>query len=324
VDVRYPPIEPYEHGMLDVGDGNQISWEACGNPDGKPAVFVHGGPGSGCSEGTRRYFDPDRYRVIFFDQRGAGRSIPHASDPATDLSVNTTEHLLSDMEMLRGHLGIERWLVCGGSWGSTLLLAYAERHPERVSEIVVTGVTTSRPAEIRWLYGGARRFFPEQWERFRAAAGVPESKRDVDIRELLAAYLRLMNDPDLTVREKAAIDWCAWEDAVISLEANGQPGSYGDRPPKAMLGLVRICAHYFSNYCFLEEDVLLREAWRLKGIPGILIHGRLDLSSPLDTAWDLTQRWPDAELVVVGDSGHTGSDAFRAEWRGALDRFAAR
>ncbi|HEV3170924.1 MAG TPA: alpha/beta fold hydrolase [Actinocrinis sp.] len=150
MDVRYPPIEPYEHGMLGVGDGNQIYWEACGNPDGKPAVFVHGGPGSGCSEGTRRYFDPERYRVILFDQRGAERSIPRASDPAADLSVNTTEQLLSDMEKLREHLGIERWLLNGGSWGSTLLLAYAERHPERVSEIVIVGVTTGRPAEIRW------------------------------------------------------------------------------------------------------------------------------------------------------------------------------
>ncbi|HEU5332973.1 MAG TPA: prolyl aminopeptidase [Actinocrinis sp.] len=320
-DVRYPPLEPYEHGMLDVGDGHHIYWESCGNPRGKPALFVHGGPGSGCRTGTRRYFDPERYRLIMFDQRGSGRSLPHASDPAADMGANTTEHLLRDMERLREHLGIERWLLNGGSWGSTLLLAYAERFPERVSEIVVVGVTTSRPAEIEWLYGGLRRFFPEQWERFRA--GAPESARDGDLYHMLAGYSRLMNDPDPAVREKAAADWCAWEDTAISLEPNGVPNAYGARPPKAVLALVRICAHYFSNKMFLDDEVLLREAGRLKGIPGVLIHGRLDLSGPLDTAWDLAQRWPDAEIVLVMDSGHTGSDEFRAQWRGALDRFAS-
>lgn len=320
-DVRYPPAEPYEHGMLDVGDGQRIYWETCGNPAGKPAVFVHGGPGSGCSARTRRYFDPERYRVVFFDQRGAGRSTPHASDPATDMSVNTTEHLLRDMELLREHLGIERWLLNGGSWGSTLLLAYAERFPRRVSEIVVCGVTTTRPAEIEWLYGGLRRYFPQQWERFRAAA--PEDARDGDLYDLLRGYSRLMSDPDPAVREQAATDWCTWEDTVVSLEPNGVPDAYSGRPRQAALAFVRICAHYFSNKAFLDEDVLLREAGRLKGIPGVLIHGRLDLGSPLDTAWDLTQSWPDAEIVLVNDSGHTGSDEFRRQWRGALDRFAA-
>jgi proline iminopeptidase len=193
----YPPIEPYDHGLLDVGDGNLVYWEACGNPEGKPALVVHGGPGSGCGTRARRLFDPERYRIVLFDQRGCGRSTPHASDPATDMSVNTTHHLLADMEQLRGHLGIERWLLYGGSWGSTLLLAYAERHPGRVSEIVIPGVTLTRRADIDWLYRGVGRFFPAEWERFRA--GVPPAERNGD---LLAAYLRLLEDPDPDVRAR--------------------------------------------------------------------------------------------------------------------------
>ncbi|NUK65425.1 prolyl aminopeptidase [Streptomyces lunaelactis] len=318
MDVRYPPIEPYEQGMLDVGDGNLVYWEVCGNPRGKPALVVHGGPGSGCTDGVRRYFDPDRYRVVLFDQRGCGRSTPHAADPAADMRHNTTGHLLADMERLREHLGIERWLLFGGSWGSTLLLAYAERHPERVSQIVVNGVTTTRRSETDWLYRGVGRFFPEQWERFRA--GVPEADRAGD---LVAAYARLMEDPDRSVREKAANDWCAWEDAVLSQEPNGAPHPYGDRPPAARLALVRIASHYFAHGAWLEEGALLRDAGRLKGIPGVLLHGRLDLSGPLDTAWELSRGWPDAELVVIDDAGHQGSDAMRAQLLGALDRFGS-
>ena len=171
-----PPIEPYDHGMLDVGDGNHVYWEQCGDPDGRPALVVHGGPGSGCSVGMRRAVDPERFRVVLFDQRGCGRSTPHASEPATDMSVNTTWHLVADMERLREHLGIERWLLWGGSWGSTLALAYAERHPERVSAIALVGVTMSRRSDLDWLYGGVGRFFPEAWERFRDS--VPEAERD--------------------------------------------------------------------------------------------------------------------------------------------------
>ncbi len=216
----YPPTEPYEHGMLDVGDGNLVYWETRGNPDGKPALIVHGGPGSGCEGRSGRRFDPDRYRIVLFDQRGCGRSTPHASDPTCDMSVNTTEHLLADMERLREHLGIERWLLFGSSWGSTLILAYAERHPERVSEIVITGVTTGRRSEIDWLYRGVGRFFPEEWERFRA--GTQEYGRDGD---LVAAYARLTESPDADVRAKATADWLAWEDAVISQEPHGIPKS---------------------------------------------------------------------------------------------------
>ncbi|GAA3509680.1 proline iminopeptidase [Streptosporangium album] len=315
----YPPIEPYDHGMLDTGDGNLVYWEVCGNPDGKPALVVHGGPGSGCSTGVRRTFDPERYRVVLFDQRGCGRSTPHASDPATDMSLNTTEHLLADMERLREHLGIDRWLLYGGSWGSTLILAYAERHPERVSEIVIPAVTTTRRSEIDWLYRGVGRFFPEEWDRFRA--GVPEAERDGD---LVAAYARLMEDPDPDVRARAATDWMTWEDAVISLESNGKPNAYSDRPPAATLAFVRICTHYFSHGAWLEEGALLRDADRLAGIPGVLIHGRLDMGSPPHTAWQLSRAWPDAELHVITDSGHTGSDTMRDRILGAIDRFAQR
>jgi proline iminopeptidase len=317
VPERFPPIEPYDHGMLDVGDGNLVYWEACGNPDGKPAVVVHGGPGSGCSTGPRRMFDPRRYRTVLFDQRGCGRSTPHASDPATDMGVNTTEHLLADMERLREHLGIERWLLYGGSWGSTLILAYAQRHPDRVSEIVMPSVTTTRRSEIDWLYRGVGRFFPEAWERFRL--GVPEPDRDGD---LVAAYARLLEHPDADVRTRATSDWLTWEDAVISLESNGRPGAYSARPPHAALALVRICTHYFSHGAWLDEGVLLRDAGRLAGIPGVLVHGRHDMGGPVRTAWELATAWPDAELVVVEDSGHTGSTTMGDHLLAAIDRFA--
>lgn len=313
----YPPTGPYDRGMLDVGDGNLVYWETRGNPDGKPALVVHGGPGSSCEGSTGRSFTPGRYRVVLFDQRGCGRSTPHASDPSTDMSVNTTEHLLADMERLREHLDIERWLLFGGSWGSTLILAYAERHPEHVSEIVIPGVTVSRRSDIDWLYHGVGRFFPEEWERFRA--GVPEAERAGD---LVAAYARLVESPDADVRAKATADWLAWEDAVISLEPQGTLNAYSSRPPAAQIALVRICAHYFSHGAWLEEGALLRDVNRLAGIPGVLFHGRLDLGSPLQTAWELAGAWPDAQLVVIADSGHTGSQIMRKEIVDTLERFA--
>jgi proline iminopeptidase len=312
----HPPSEPHDNGMLDVGDGNLVYWEVRGNLDGKPAAIVHGGPGSSLVGSRGRSFDPDLYRIVLFDQRGCGRSTPHASDPGTDMSVNTTEHLLADMELLRAHLGIERWLLFGGSWGSTLILAYAERHPERVSEILIQSVTTCRRSEIDWLYRGVGRFFPEEYARFRVGA---PAERDED---LLAAYARLMDDPDPDVHGKAAADWLAWEDAVVSQEPHGTPNAYSDRPPAAQLAFVRICAHYYANYAWLEDGVLLRDADRLGGIPGVLLHGRLDMGAPLRTAWELARAWPDAELIVVDDSGHTGSETMRLEVVRALDRFA--
>jgi proline iminopeptidase len=315
----HPPIEPYDHGMLEVGDGNQVYWETCGNPDGKPALVVHGGPGAGCSASQRRSFDPAAYRAILFDQRGCGRSTPHASDPAADMAVNTTDRLIEDMELLREHLGVERWLLCGGSWGSTLALAYAERHPERVSEIVLVAVTTTRRSEVDWLYRGVGRFFPEALERFRAA--VPEADSDATP-DVLAAYARRMDNPDPDLRGRAAHEWLAWEDAVISLEPKGRPGTYSDRPPDAALAFVRICAHYFANGAWLEEGAVVRDAGRLAGIPGVLIHGRLDLGCPVVTAWEVAHAWPGAELHVIEDSGHTGSTDMRTAIGRAFERFA--
>jgi proline iminopeptidase len=301
--------------MLAVGDGNVVYWEVCGNPNGKPALVVHGGPGSGCSRGVRRLFDPEKYRVVLFDQRGCGRSTPHASDPTTDMFHNTTGHLLADMERLREHLDVERWLLYGGSWGSTLILAYAEQHPERVSAVVIPSVTTTRREEINWLYEGVARFFPEAWQRFRAHA--PEG-------DVVAAYARLMENPDPEVRKAAAEAWVTWEDAVISLESNGKPGAYSDRPLAALLAFVRICTHYFTNGAWLEEGVLLRNAHRLANIPAVLIHGRNDMGGPGRTAWELAQAWPSAELTVIEDAGHTGSNATRERVVEALDTFAER
>ncbi|MFB7546890.1 prolyl aminopeptidase [Streptomyces sp. NPDC056154] len=318
-DEKYPPIEPYEHGMLDVGEGNHVYWEVCGNPDGKPAVVVHGGPGSGCTDRSRRYFDPDRYRVVLFDQRGCGRSTPHASDPTTDMRFNTTGRLIADMERLRDHLGIGTWLLYGGSWGSTLILAYAEQYPERVSQIVIPAVTTTRRSEIDWLYRGAGRIFPEAWDLFRA--GVPEARSDATA-DILAAYARRMESPDAGVRERATTDWCAWEDAVLSQETNTGPPPYSGRPGRARQALVRICSHYFSHGAWLEEEQLIRDAGRLAGIPGVLVHGRFDLGGPLITAWELAKAWPDAELTVIDDSGHLGGPATSRAVLAALDRFA--
>jgi proline iminopeptidase len=315
----FPPIEPYDQGLLDVGDGNRVFWEVCGNRDGKPALVVHGGPGSGCGTGSRRYFDPEQYRIVLFDQRGCGRSTPHASDPAIDMSANTTHHLIADIERLREHLAVEQWLLCGGSWGSTLILAYAERYPERVSEIVITGVTVTRRADVDWLYRGVGRFFPFEWARFRQ--GVPDELWDDDI---VAAYARLVSSPDPRVRSRATWDWLTWEDAVISLEANGSPGAYTSRPPDAAAALVRICTHYFSNGAWLEEGELLTNAGSLAGIPGVLIHGRHDLGSPVGVAWELAQAWPGSELVVVEDSGHTGSDTMRRLTLEATARLSGR
>ena len=216
--MLYPKIEPYEHGMLDVGDGNRIYWEVCGNPDGKPALVLHGGPGSGCSAGVRRYFKPSAYRIVLFDQRGCGRSEPHASDLNTDLSVNTTEHLLADMERLRQHLNIDLWMLYDGSWGCTLGLAYAERYPHRVTEIVLVGVTMTRKSEIDWLYRGVAPLFPEEWGRF--CAGVPPTERDGS---LVEAYYRLLQSPDPAIHMKATQDWCDWENALLSIDPDAKP-----------------------------------------------------------------------------------------------------
>jgi proline iminopeptidase len=310
----YPPIEPYDQGLLDVGGGTLVYWETCGNPDGKPAVMVHGGPGQGITPRMRQMFDPDRYRAVLFDQRGCGRSTPHAGDPATDLRDNTTDHLLSDMERLREHLGIDRWLLTGGSWGTTLALVYAERYPHRVSQIMLSAITTTRRSEIDWLYRGVGQFFPEEWERFRAGAGGQD--------DIVAAYARLMDDPDPQVRNQAASRWSSWEDVVLSLEPNAAPFFPTTQPDRDTLAFVRLCAHYFSHAAWLEEGAVIRDAGRLAGIPGVLIHGRLDLSCPAATAWELARAWPGAELLIDDHSGHHGSDTKRAWMLSTLAKFA--
>jgi proline iminopeptidase len=315
---RYPQIEPDDQGLLDVGDGNLVYWETCGNPDGKAALVLHGGPGSGCTPGLRRYFDPAVYRIVLFDQRGCGRSRPHASDPAVSLAANTTGHLIADIEALRAHLGIGRWLVFGSSWGTTLALAYAERHPGRVSELVLAAVVgTAVRREVEWITRDMQRHFPAEWARF--AAGVPAAERDGS---LAAAYSRLLNHRDEAVRVRAASDWCAWEDTHVSVDPRDRHNPRYDDPAFRMV-FARMVTHYWSNDCFLEEGALLRDAGALAGIPGVLAHGRLDVSSPIDVPWQLAQVWPDSELVIIGDAAHTGSATMTGVIVAATDRFAA-
>jgi proline iminopeptidase len=319
MSTLYPAIAPYDHGMLVVGDGNLIYWEVCGNPQGKPALVLHGGPGSGCSSNMRRYFDPTAYRIVLFDQRNCGRSLPHASDPTTDLSTNTTHHLLADMELLRQHLGIDAWLLYGGSWGVTLALAYVERYPQRVTELVLVGVTNTRRSEINWLYHGVAPLFPAQWARFRA--GAPADARADD---LVAAYYQLLNDADPAVREKAAHDWCDWEESLESAEPNPAPNPRRLEPGFDMT-FARIVTHYFHHGAWLEEGILLREAHKLAGIPGVMVQGRLDMAAPLRTAWELAQVWPEGELKIVQGAGHTSGDpGMRETIVVALDTFATR
>lgn len=313
---RFPEIDPYETGFLDAGDGQSLYWEACGNPAGQPAVVLHGGPGSGCTAGARRLFDPDVYRIVLFDQRGSGRSRPRV-DATTDVSINTTDRLIADLEMLRGHLGIERWLVQGVSWGVTLGLVYAQAYPERVTAMVLTSVTMTRPADIHWLYHETGRFYPEAWERFRA--GVPEAEQDGD---LVAAYFRLLHGPtDVATRERAARAWCDWED-VVSPMPDGRPNPRYDDPVFRMT-FARIVTHYFHHRAWLSENQILGNAGRLSGIPAALIHGRSDLGNPIDVVWHLARAWPDAELQAV-DTGHTGGDPMTSLIIEATNRFAGR
>lgn len=301
VATLYPAIEPYEEGLLEVGDGQSIFWEQSGCADGAAVVVLHGGPGSGCSAAMRRYFDPDVYRIVLVDQRGCGRSRPHASDPATELERNTTLHLLADLERLRTALGIERWFVFGVSWGTALGLAYAEQAPARVAGLVLAGVSAGHRSEIDWLYrGGLARFFPEEWDRF--CAGAPESERD----DLVAAYRRLLESPEAAVRAKAAKDWTDWDWATSSVVPGEPSGRWIE--PAFQVARARICAHYFDHDLWLTDGNLVREARRLAGVPGVLINGRLDLQCPLATAWALHRAWPGSTLVVVDGAGHAAGD----------------
>jgi proline iminopeptidase len=294
----YPPVEPDRHGWLEAGDGHRVYWELCGDPAGKPAVFLHGGPGGGCSPDHRRLFDPERYRVLLFDQRGCGRSTPHAS-----IEANTTWRLVADMERLRAEvLGADRWLVFGGSWGSTLALAYAQTHPERVSELVLRGIFALRRAELLWYYQeGASWLFPDKWERFLAP--IPQAERG----DLIAAYHRRLTHPDRAVRVEAAKAWSVWEGETITLLPDaGYSARHAE--DEYALAFARIENHYFVNAGFMEEGQLIRDAHRLRGIPGVIVQGRYDVATPAATAWALHRAWPEAAFHLVPDAGHAFSE----------------
>jgi proline iminopeptidase len=312
----YPEIEPYQTGYLDVGSGHRIYWEECGNPDGKPAVVLHGGPGSGCTPGNRGYFDPARYRIVIFDQRNAGRSLPYAGEPHVDLSQNTTQNLVQDMEALRESLGIERWLVKGASWGSVLGLVYAEAHPDRVSELLLISMGVGRRSETDLMTTGFAPLFPEAWRRFSEfAATAPEGDGVID------RYHRLLFDADPSVREEAARRWCEWEMAILPTASGPSPRF---ESPTYRLAFARIVTHYWRSGSWLEEGEILAKADRLAGIPGAILQGRLDLSNLSGSPWELANRWPGSELVFIEDSGHEGSQQFRDVLLSFTDRFAGR
>ena len=304
-DLRtlYPEIEAFDSGMLDVGDGHQIYWERSGTRGAKPAVFLHGGPGGGISAKHRRLFDPHLYDVILFDQRGCGRSTPHA-----ELEANTTWHLVADIERLRELAGFDKWLVFGGSWGSTLALAYAETHPERVSELVLRGIFTLRRAELEWYYQhGASLMFPDKWERF--IAQIPEAERG----DLMAAYRKRLTSDDKSVRIAAAKAWSLWEGETITLlpdPATSAPFG-GD---EFALAFARIENHYFVHGGWVEEGQLIREAGKLADIPCVIVQGRYDMACPPVTAWELHKAWPQAEFHLIENAGHAYSEP------GILDR----
>jgi proline iminopeptidase len=299
----YPEIEPYASGHLDVGDGHTIYWERIGTPGGKPAVFLHGGPGGTISPNHRRLFDPTLYDVMLFDQRGCGKSTPNA-----ELGANTTWHLVADIERLRAMCGHEQWLVFGGSWGSTLALAYAETHADRVSGLILRGIFLLRPAEVDWYYqGGAAWLFPDKWEEFLAP--IPEAERD----DLVEAYrLRLTGD-DAAARIACARAWSRWEGGTITLLADpAMTGGFGE--DHFALAFARIENHYFTHKGWMEEGQLLRDAGRLRDIPGTIVQGRYDTATPVRSAWDLHRAWPEAEFHLIPDAGHAYSEP------GILDR----
>ena len=310
----FPALEPFASGLLGVGKGTEIYWEASGNPKGKPALYLHGGPGSGLKAGYRRQFDPNKFLIVALDQRGCGRSRPLVTDPSYELSTNTTQTMIGDIESLRIHLGVDTWLVNGVSWGTTLALAYAQAHPTRVNSLVLFAVTTTSRGEVDWITEEIGRIFPREWEEYADASGRRPGQRVVD------AYAERMADPDGAVRERAAAAWCRWEDVHVSLDPRHVPNPrYND--PAFRLVLTTLVTHVWSNSAFLGDHGILDRMNVIAHIPAVLIHGRLDVSSPLSTAWNLHQNWPNSELVVVEEDGH-GSDLMGTEWSKANARFA--
>ena len=310
----YPEIEPRRTGMLKVSDVHTLYWEESGNPDGKPVVFLHGGPGGGTDPKQRRFFDPSRYRIVLFDQRGCGKSTPHAC-----LDDNTTWTLVADIERLREHLGIERWQVFGGSWGSTLALAYAQAHPARVTELVLRGIFLLRQKELRWFYQeGTSELFPDAWEDYLAP--IPEAERG----DLIAAYHARLTSEDAAVRQEAARAWSVWEARTSFLLPKPEhvTRSAGDA---FSLAFARIECHYFVNRGFMtHEDQLLDDVEKIRHIPAVIVQGRYDVVCPATSAWALHRRWPEATLRIVDDAGHSGYEpGILAELVAATDRFAA-
>ena len=306
----YPDVEPFDSGMLPLDAVHAMYWEQSGNPSGVPVVFLHGGPGAGSSPAHRRFFDPAFYRIVIFDQRGAGRSTPHG-----ELRDNTTTHLIADMETLRAKLGVERWLVFGGSWGSTLALAYGQAHPDRCLGFVLRGIFLCRQQEAEWFLHGMRHVFPEAWHKF--VGGIPEAERA----DLLDAYVRRLNDPDPGVHMPAARVWSTYEGACSTLLPNPDTVAYfsGDH---VALGLARIEAHYFRHRVFLPENALLENVHRVRHIPAVIVQGRYDMVCPTVTADDLHRAWPEAEYVVVPDAGHSAWEpSIRAQLVAAVERF---
>ena len=315
--ILYPPIEPYDTGELFVGDGNRVFYEQSGNPDGKPVVFLHGGPGGGTSPWHRRFFDPERYRIILLDQRGCGRSTPHASAPDADVRHNTTWHLVADIDLLRRNLGIDRWQVFGGSWGSALALAYAQTHPEAVTEIVLRGIFTLRRHELEWFYeGGAGAVFPDLWADFIAPIPVLERSR------MIEAYHRRLFDPDPAVHRPAGLAWTRWEASTLTLRPDPELVAAMTDPDTAV-AFARIENHYFVHEGWFREGQLIENARALRGIPAVIVQGRYDVCTPMMTAWDLHRAWPEADFVVVPDAGHAASEpGIATALRAATDRFA--
>jgi proline iminopeptidase len=295
ISALYPHIQPFASGHLEVGDNHRIYWETAGNPEGRPALFLHGGPGGGCHPDHRRLFDPDHYMIVLFDQRGCGRSYPHG-----ELQANTTQHLVHDIERIREHLGIKRWLILGGSWGATLALAYAQAHLKHVTGLILRGVFTGRQREVDWLYKhGASLLYPDAWERF--IEPIPKGERN----DLVAAYYRRLTGADIAVRMDAARAWCAWEAELLTLRpralATGTTTS-------GEMALARIETHYFVNYSFLDEGQILANAHRLAGVPGVIVQGRFDMVTPPYSAWELAREWRDADLRIIPEAGHATSE----------------
>jgi len=292
----YPPVDPTSFGMLALDQGHAMYWEVSGNPDGIPAVFLHGGPGAGSTPDHRRFFDPAAYRIVVFDQRGAGRSTP-----AGETAANTTQLLIADMERLREHLGIARWLVFGGSWGSTLALAYGQAHPDRCLGFVLRGIFLGRPSELHWFLYGMKTFFPEAWRQF--VREIPDSERG----DLLGAFHRRLNDPDPSVHMRAAIAWSHYEGSCSTLRP-GNLASASSEPSQGALNLAKIEAHYFMNDSFVPPNALLSGVDRLRHLPCVIVQGRYDVVCPAKPAWDLKQALPKAELVIVKDAGHSAAE----------------